>query len=250
MEFDPREIIEGVPIRRVRDCLTAGQIGEFDAVYLQAWLGLKSKIAAQRWAIAAMQRGLIEPGHRPKEWRVASLGKSLANARFLPRLNRAKAERLISELVERIRLSAINCAREGYIEEVAAVALFGSCYALDEADNFGDVDVLLACRRLAEFADHKRFVAHCQALFDHDGRTSRNIADEYAWPSLKLRRALKARNPYISLHNVETEELTKDLDRVRIVYLLPDGVLTDPWRCTGQEFLGLLKVSLGIDVFY
>jgi predicted nucleotidyltransferase len=199
---------------------------------------------AARELLAAMVRcGLVErPKVRPQWLRRGAPAKEplhaltpegirLCNALFLQRFDRAKADRLVTELLE--RTEAVAAEREDYLVEVTGIAIFGS-YLDAEAADFGDIDVLIEARWLPEIPKDA-LPDRYHELFARDRRRWHRIGDEGSWPWEKLQRFLRGRTRYIRLHPLANAEVIET--NVRVIYELPGGQLAPPRDCRPAEFV-------------
>src|SRR5215472_6893724 len=141
-------------------------------------------------------------------------GSGCAMALFLPRFDRVKADRLVTELLE--RTEKVAAEREDYLLEVTGIAIFGS-YLDEEAVDFGDIDVLIDARWLPEIPRNALRDRHHE-LFAQDRRRWRRIGDEGHWPWEKLQRFLRGRTRYLRLHPLADAEVIET--NVRVIYEL------------------------------
>jgi hypothetical protein len=232
MKFDRAETIDDVPLLRVRDFLREWRRGAFTEAHVAEFFDRRGP-AARRWLQAASARGFVE--RSGERYRVAPGGIRLCTTKFIRRLDRAAADRLVAELLDRTEAAAAEPARWDYLVEVTGLAVFGS-YCDAQASDFGDVDVLIGTRWLPELrGDRKTWSDRCWALFKRDGRHYHRIGDNLDWPDDKLRRFLRARKPHISLHNLSDTSVIETA--VRVIYELPQGRLSAPRECRPSEFV-------------
>jgi hypothetical protein len=234
MKFDPTETIDGMPLIQVRDFLRERWRhfeSAFDEADVTALLGLRGP-AARRWLTAAIARRLVE--QNGASYDLAPEGIRLATTKFVPRIDRAKADRIVADLLQRTEAAA--AARWDYLVEVSGLAVFGS-YRDEHAGDVGDVDVLIGIRWLPEIQLGERgWTDRCWDLFERDKRRYQRIGDHLSWPTQKLERFLRGRSPYISLHHPDVDGEIIETE-VRVIYQLPECRLAQPRDCRPAEFV-------------
>jgi hypothetical protein len=133
-------------------------------------------------------------------------GNALAMTDFVPRMNRAKAEKLLSSVLERV--AAIN-ARSDLLHWVTEVRVFGSY--LKDTDDLGDLDLAIKLeRRPVKKIGSRPWAEACLQMARQSGKTFGSYLDKLAYPDRLVRRMIKNRSPYISLHG--TDELDENPD--------------------------------------
>jgi hypothetical protein len=238
MKFDRSETIDGVPLIRVRDFLREWRLFEttFNEMQVAEFFD-RDGAAALRWLRAALDRGLVE--RNGDNYEVAPDGVRLCATKFVPRFDRARADKLVAELLHRTEAAAAGRC-DDHLLEVTGLALFGS-YLDEQAADLGDIDVLVGTRRLPELkSGNKQWHEHCWDLFRRDRRRVHRIADHLDWPYIKIKQSLRARNPRIALHDVDFDAEVIETD-VRVIYLLPEGRLAQPRDCRPAEFVAALQ---------
>jgi hypothetical protein len=193
VNIDRNAIIAGRPAREVRDMLRKLG-GEFH----RSAVGdlLDDFIAA----------GLIEPTkstHKQvrgsKDWYdLTTFALSLRQARFIKRLDRARAEKIVDALIERVRKVNIN---PDLIYRVADLRVFGS-YITDATD-FGDIDVAY---RLAFKEENGDIVEANKRRAEASGRDFSNFIDEISYGGTEVVRLIKNKSQYLSLHSIDELE--------------------------------------------
>lgn len=231
MKFDRSETIDGVPLIWVRDFLREWRRTTFNEARV-AEVFDRDAAAALRWLRAACNRGLVE--RNGDNYGVAPDGVRLCATKFVPRFDRARADQLVAELLQ--RTDAAAAARWDYLVEVTGLAVFGS-YRDEHAVDFGDIDVLIGTRWLPELrvGGSSGWTDRCWEMFERDKRAYHRIGDHLDWPVEKLERFLKARKPRIALHALSDATVIET--DVRIVYQLPEGRLAPPRDCRPAEFV-------------
>jgi len=142
MQVSKNDTLAGLPLIKIRDFLRSYPKGySITAASVEADLGL-TKIEAEAVLQAIVDAGFIEPKYERREGGASSqfsitvLGSRLSVARFVKRITRAKADALVSEMLDRV--AEIN-ERDELVFRVKRVRAFGS-YA-GEAPEVGDIDL-------------------------------------------------------------------------------------------------------------
>jgi hypothetical protein len=141
---------------------------------------------------------------------------------------------------------AEHCAGAGvrreYLVEFDVIALFGSVLG-GRAEDIGDVDVLWKMQWIPELRldDSASIGQLCLDLFDKDGRSSSQVMDYMTWPGVKLLRALRNRNTYLSLHSWIQADILDDEAEVMVIYQWPYGRVPDPRAMPAKEFVALQR---------
>ena len=201
MQVGREETIAGVRLMKVRDFLrwTGDCSVQLDAV--------KERFDCDSAKAEQIEKALIDAGYieddpnetEPGNWYVVSaLGKQLCNAKFVRRITRPEAEKLVAGLLERVKL--VN-ERDELTHRVTEVRVFGS-YLGDRAD-LGDVDlaVQFTPRRPTHVEEAKRRAAQ-------SGKAMSNFLQIITYGRHEVRQILKNRSPYLSIHEYgEPEEL-------------------------------------------
>jgi len=160
---------------------------------------------------AFVDSGYIE--HLPDDywpdgsWTTTISGNALAMASFGKPISRATAERLLAEVLERVRSYNSDPAKA---LTVTQLVVFGS-YLDPSADSLGDLDLAMSYVRRPGVD-----------LFDYaraSGRSFSGIGDEVMWPLRELMLAIKNRSTAI---NVTMEDVSQITDRFEVVYRVCD----------------------------
>ncbi|ACG72773.1 DNA polymerase beta domain protein region [Anaeromyxobacter sp. K] len=196
MNVDPKTTIAGVPILRVRDALRRLGPGRYmtdRAEFLAHRLKVPREQAEQVGEALALQ-GLIERHERHDDWwRLTPGGGRLCNATGLRRIPRAKAEVLVAALLD--RAGEVNRAPR-FLVAVRRIRVFGS-YTTGAPD-LADIDLVVELER--KEPDQQRFEALRNERARADGRVFRDFLDELGWPEEDVKKFLRNRSPYLSLH--------------------------------------------------
>jgi hypothetical protein len=153
-----------------------------------------------------LKDGMVEQckdGNQPT-YKTTTKGNALTLTDFVPRINRAKAEKLLKGVLERV--AGIN-ARADLLHWVTEVRVFGSY--LTDTDDLGDLDLAIKLeRRSIKKTGNYPWAKACVAMARRSGKTFSSYLDELAYPETLVRRMIKNRSPYISLHG--TDELDEN----------------------------------------
>lgn len=134
-------------------------------------------------------------------YRVTDEGHATGMKSLVPRMNRAAAEVLLQEVIERV--SKIN-ADGSLLHHVTEVRVFGSY--LTDSDDLGDLDLAIKLERKQVEGS---WTKACRDLADKSGRTL-SFFQRLTFAETEVRRRIKSRMPRISLH--ETQELDENPD--------------------------------------
>jgi hypothetical protein len=137
MHADALDLPAGQPFRKVRDFLVRNSHPRlFDSEDVAEFFG--GDITAELLA-----KGLIEPDLRYEgKFQISSLGTRLAAKRLVPRIPRAKAEKMVADMLVSAR--AINDTPE-LLCRISRITVFGSF--LTDAEDLGDIDVAVEIKR-------------------------------------------------------------------------------------------------------
>jgi predicted transcriptional regulator len=229
MKLDHRGLTAGRPNRIVRDLLRDGA-GSVSAIAYQLSI---SERAAKQFANRLLAEGLLEFfkfSKRRDLFSVTRKGAQFAASHLMPRINRAKADRLVAELLD--RADAIN-ANPDLLYRVVAIDAFGSY--IRKTDDLGDVDVLADLTfKDVHLVDPelpgKYIIAANEERALECGRWNLSEMDRRHYGEIEVQRLLKARNPYIALasrNNVEGARTRRIYPREQTGL---KGVVKAPWR--------------------
>jgi len=177
--------IAGQPVRKVRDFLVKHSFG-FGPRNVAKHFG--TDITAD-----LVIAGLIE--RDKNSYKTTAAGDRLANANLVPPIDRAKAKRIVDEFLQRV--DAINASDE-LLMRVKEVRAFGSF--ITSASDLSDIDLAIELKR--KEMPGELWVALSRARAKATGRRLRD-SDEVWYGEMEVRRMLKNRNPYLSLHNID-----------------------------------------------
>jgi predicted nucleotidyltransferase len=132
-------------------------------------------------------------------YRVTDEGHATGMKSLVPRMNRAAADALLQEVLERV--AKIN-TDGSLLHHVTEVRVFGSY--LTDSDDLGDLDLAIKLERKQVEGS---WVKACQDLADKSGKTL-SFFQRLTFAETEVRRRIKNRVPRISLH--ETRELDEN----------------------------------------
>lgn len=200
MHFDKSEVIAGERLLRIRGILRYFHDWDSSISVERIERRLEcTRSRARKLLKALVARGFIEPSTdewaRPGDYEISDLGGRLVGWRAIPRINREKADRLIAELLERVR--EIN-GRDELAYKITYVGVFGSY--VDGKNDLGDIDIAYEM----EWRDPSRKpVEYNRERFEASGRASGSFFLELYYGAHEVKKILKARNRYISLHTMD-----------------------------------------------
>ncbi len=204
MQIQTTDEVEGVPLLKIRALFRqAGLEGILSAALIRRQLQL-TKPEADRLIAALRRMGFLEPIRARQtakgaedEWQLSKNGIRLRGATAAKPLRRETADRLLSELLERIK--ALNSDARFLARVLKAVA-FGSY--IGEGDRIGDLDVALQLvRREPDFEKHTE--ANNRRVAEEFGRGRRfsNIVDQAFWWQREAMLFLRNRSRGLSLQD-------------------------------------------------
>lgn len=131
-------------------------------------------------------------------------GNALAMTGLVQRINRAKAEKLLQDVLARV--TEIN-ARADLLHWVAEVRVFGSY--LTDTDDLGDLDLAIKLeRRSVTGTGSQPWADACLEMARRSGKTFSNFLQELQYPETLVWRLIKNRSRHVSLHR--TDELDEN----------------------------------------
>ena len=210
-KFSKNDQIGGQPIKIVRDVLRRMKIDEWSAAGIADLLKIDER-AARPVIDGMIAAGFLEEcprinrRERARFYRHGPSASRLCNTRFVKRIERAKADKILADLVE--RASAIN-ARPDLAVGIGEIRVFGS-YLTKEAD-LGDVDVAVEYVRKAEGNEGTEWSLQRAR---ESGRQFRNFLEKLFFGDREVQLLLRNRNAYLSLHPMRDLEEIKARSRV------------------------------------
>lgn len=200
MYIDPKGQILGYPAMRIRDLLhSLSRAGTWTVDYLKDrfWVP-KDEAGRILRKLQALGYVELESSHAGTDfWRTTLKGNALGLASAVPPMSRTTANRVVEQLLERVR--HVN-ADSYYLFRVKKVVVFGSF--LSEKEKINDVDIGVYLQPKESDAD--KHVALCRErtmLAVHQGRTFNTYLDELTWAEREVLKFLKSRSRAIGLHH-------------------------------------------------
>jgi len=200
MRLDRSERIAGQPVKKVRDFLRYLDSGDMHPDGIARRFGLRDATAL---VTELVKRGLLAPyERRPGRYVQGPAALQFAAAKFLKPLNREKADKIVREFLERV--DAAN-QKSDFLWSVEKVHVFGS-YINPAKDDFADIDLAILLKPRDEGMSRRQFDELEDQRAVESGRQFRNPLEKVLFPRQEVRRFLKVRNPYISLHDFDELE--------------------------------------------
>ncbi len=186
-----------------------------------------------------MAQGVLERKPQPDtRWHkrgayysVSETGTRFTNATMLKRIDRAKVDKLIAGLLERVK--KIN-ADNNLCHFINEIRLFGS--VMDgKADSFGDIDVCYVMGRRKVPQDQKSWIDWNIARAKLSGRSNMLYTHKLYYGHTEVMRMLKSGSPYISLHDLD-DVIGIKADSIRL-FIAPEGAIEVKGGGTSGEVL-------------
>jgi hypothetical protein len=196
MRADDFDIPAGQSFRKLRDFLRAKrEIFTPKAVVQHFGIDITNELQA---------KGLIEPYVSPSgetispDWfQVSPLGLRLANVRLIPRISRAKAEKIVADMLARARI--INDTPE-LLFWISKITVFGSF--ITDAKDVGDIDLFVEMKaKMGEPGKDRLGRDWTVALLERARNSDQQFStysQELDYAEVEVARLLKNRNPYLA----------------------------------------------------
>jgi len=203
-------------------------------------LGSHLKISATHAELiceALREQGVLERADQPDTrwhshsmyYRVSRIGTRFTNASMLKRIDRNRVDRLLVDILQRVKEINANSDLCCFVNEIR---LFGSA-ADAKAESFSDVDICYVLARRKRPAQYKEWTAWSIARAEQSGRQGLQYFEMLFYGETEVKRALKNRNPYISLHSLD-DVVGIGADSIRL-YVAPEGAIeADDGRMSGK----------------
>ena len=220
MRIKPNDIIAGQPAHTIRKFLKRNS----------SWYSIPLEVIEKELEVSpatAQQifQDLCELGYiaptdetdQENRWYVTTKGNGLAGASARKPIKRETAKRLVKQFLERVE--RINDSGE-YAFQVKQVIVFGS-YVSDRPD-LGDIDFAITLEPRYSDQDKQQAIENeriKKAL--EAGKSFKSFIEKLIWPQEEVRRILKNRSPYISLHNPEYEKEILETTPTMLLYEAP-----------------------------
>jgi predicted nucleotidyltransferase len=151
-------------------------------------------------------------------------GNALSMTRFVPRLNRAKADKLLADFLKRVK--DVN-ANETFLNWITEVRVFGSY--LTDTDDLGDLDLAIKLARRPNWTTD-----NCIAMADAIDQQML-FHEKLNYPEKLLRQKIRNRSPYISLHYTDELDRNPELGGKTIYKFPPPKPKTKAKKMTGKQ---------------
>jgi predicted nucleotidyltransferase len=206
MNIGPKDKIAGYPAKRIRDAMReVRHLSSWGIEYFASYLKVTSDEAA-RVLIQLEGLGLVTPAQPldgEKQWHHTDEAGRLLNANAKGRIDRAKADRLVEQFLERVR--EVNRSTE-FLFWVDEVIVFGS-YNSDK-ETLGDVDLVVSLKPREEDPEkHGKLAEDCVDKAAAKGRHFPTIIHRMYWPTQEVLQYLKKKSPYLKFHDADDEVL-------------------------------------------
>lgn len=204
MQIHASDEVEGVSLLKIRALFRqAGLDGTLSTSLVCRQLQL-TKSKTDRLIAALQEMGVLAPirnrhgaGMAEDEWELTKDGIRLRAATAAKPLRRETADRLLSELLERI--ATLN-SDERFLARVQKAVAFGSY--IGNADRIGDLDVAVELvRREPNFEKHREVNNRRVAEEFAKGRHFANVVDQAFWWQQEATLFLRNRKRGLSLHD-------------------------------------------------
>lgn len=210
VQIDPSSKISGVSTTRVRDMLRKNGIDSY--VNLQFVCDeLDLTQARGTRLLRAMERGGYLIDRKNRTWELTSSGIQLRAANATKPLHRVIADRLLSDLLERIEL--VN-ADDHYLARVTKAVVFGSY--LSTSSRLGDIDVAVQLTR-REPNMEKHMAANLERV-QESSRVFSTFVDQLDWWRDEVYLFLRNRKRGLSIHDYDAIRETVDSSPHRVVF--------------------------------
>ena len=216
MKVNTREAIAGQPIKKVRDVLRKMRDGSWTREMLASEFGVND---ASRIIAEMIKRDLLEKSKgfdAGLRYKLGDAASRLSAVSFLRRIDRKRAEMVVSKLLRRVE--QIN-ANETLLMTVREIRAFGSF--VTGADDLGDVDVFYDLARKMP-TKGMSFVEWNLKRAEDSGRESLSYIERLYFGGLEVKRLLKGGDPYLSLHDWgEYKEWNRGPIKTKVLYRAP-----------------------------
>jgi predicted nucleotidyltransferase len=197
MHIATSQRIAGYPVLRVREFVRRHRFSGILAEAAEEVLALSPE-AADNFLSKLMDLGLIAEWHKRdgnQLFQLTSTGQALANASAAKPIHRKTAERILSQLQERVHI--VNAASQ-YPYRVNDVVLFGSM--LSDVDRLGDLDV--AVNLEPKVRESAAFGAWSMARRHAAQAEGRSFSSCFEWAYWPMKEIHNAHSRSLSLHEL------------------------------------------------
>jgi hypothetical protein len=252
VNLDRTTVIAGLPIKTARDAIREMHRNDINrygwsVLDLAAYMEVSSTQA--EWLCETLQkRGILERKPQPgTRWHpqgtyysVSETGTRFTNATMLKRIDRVKVDEIVAGLLERARKINADNRLCYFINEIR---LFGS--ATDhKAESFSDVDICCVMERRKVPSQYKSWADWNVARAKSSGRDMMYF-DELFYGEREVKRMLKNRSPYISVHDIN-DVVGIGAESVRL-FIAPEGAIEAQGGGTSGEALAEAAVKAAVE---
>ena len=197
MRISRNQIINNTPILKVRDffkslqryrtyIFTLDKVCNYFNIHSSEAKGFISELSEREFIVDSSDC-----------YKTTLKGETLRIARCVPPIKRDKADKIVSDLMQRVEEINNN---DYYLYSVSKILLFGS-YIQENAADFGDIDIAFELERKVEDTDE--FEKLNSEFIDkaiNEGKYFSSFFEELSYSETVVISKLKNRNRYISLH--------------------------------------------------
>ena len=242
MDLDRTTIIAGLKIKMVRDAVREMARHDMnDSGWTVTSLADQMNISPTHaeWLSEILVEQKILERKPPPSWdkdpvpqiryALGEYGTRFTLARMLKRIDRAKVDDIIAELLKRVTQINANPELCYFVNEIR---LFGSAMNGD-ADSFGDVDIAYDLGRRKRPPQYKDWHDWAHKRWKLAGRSNLNFMQQLYYAEHEVLRLLKGRNQYLSIHNFD-DLVGIGADSIRL-FILPEGQIEPEDSVSGEE---------------
>lgn len=228
MYIDPKSKIAGIPALKIRDFLRKTENYNWSVEFFQESLHVSLQEAEQ--IVSKLGKlGYIEPVDRSKHeryWRITPTGSRFALATAAKPIRRSTADRIVKELIGRVRHVNQN---KSYLYKITKIGVFGS-YLTDQ-DPINDIDIAVILEpKEANYEKLQSLIWEKVAEEKENGRHFANFTEELFWPQIEILNYLKSRSKALSLQllNEQAFEITES----KVIYDIYDESTNSTSLCS------------------
>jgi predicted nucleotidyltransferase/aryl carrier-like protein len=242
LDLDRTTIIAGLKIKLVRDAVREMARHDMnDSGWTVASLADQMNISPTHaeWLSEILVEQKILERKPPPSWdkdpapqiryALGEYGTRFTLARMLKRIDRAKVDDIIAELLKRVTQINANPELCYFVNEIR---LFGSAMNGD-ADSFGDVDIAYDLGRRKRPPQYKDWHDWAHKRWKLAGRSNLNFMQQLYYAEHEVLRLLKERNQYLSIHNFD-DLVGIGADSIRLS-ILPEDQLEAEDSVSGEQ---------------
>ena len=147
---------------------------------------------------------------KDSEYQLTEKGHRLCSARASSPINKTKADKILSEFIQRVIEVNTN---DYYLCKIEKIILFGS-YLNPENIDFGDIDIAFKLKRkIDDYDEYDKARKKRIREMEQKGRHFSTFWEKLNFPEKEVLLKLRNRCQYISLHDIEAEnEILKNTE--------------------------------------